>query len=139
MINSHDNNELKASIYQIENIDELHIVKFKFQNYILSMMSLGLKDIKKNQEVILSVNASQVAIAKDVDNLNEVLSYSNQIKCTIVELEIGKLLSCVKLKINDCIIESLITSQSAKRLELKLGNTVIALIKASELSIKEIL
>lgn len=139
MINSHDNNEIKVKIHDIQNVDELHIVKFNFQNQILSMMSLGLKNIKINQEVLLSVNASHIAIAKDVKELNQILSYSNQIKCQIIDLEIGKLLSNVQLKTKNCVLESLITSESAKKLDLKLGDNVLALIKASELSIKEIL
>ncbi len=139
MIFSYDNNELYASIEKIQNVDNLNIVTFSFLEQKLSMMSLGLNNTKVGQNVILSVNASHIAIAKDVEKLNEILSYSNQIKCTIIELEVGQLLCFIKLKIQDTILESLITSASAKKLDLKINDTVIALIKASELSIKEVL
>lgn len=130
---------IKAKITDIQTLKNLNIVSFEFYQTILTMTSLELSsNIKVGKEVILGVNSTHIGIAKGIKT-EEVLSYANQIKCTIIELEIGELLSCVKLKAGNGFLESLITSKSAKRLNLELNQEVIALINSNELSIKEIL
>lgn len=129
-------NELCANVSKIQSIDNLNIVNFDFNGINLAMMSLGLSNVKVGSKVILSVNASNIAIAKDLQGL---LSYSNQLNCTISEIEMGELLCSLELKISNSTINSLITASSAKRLNLKINDKVTALIKASELSIKEVL
>lgn len=132
--------KIKAKIKNISTLKSLNIVTFEFYEMTLTMMSLELKDnIKIGKNVLLSANASHIAIAKNIEGLNEILSYSNQIKCKIVEIEVGELLCSLKLQVGDSILQSLITSKSAKKLNLELHNEVIALIKASELSISEVI
>ena len=58
---------------------------------------------------------------------------------TIQSLENGQLLTSVILKINDTILESIITVDSSKRMNLQIGEVVTILIKASNLSIGEVL
>ena len=67
------------------------------------------------------------------------MSYSNKLNCVIQSLENGELLCCIHLKIFDTILESIITVNSSKKMNLKAGDNVTAFIKASELSISEIL
>ncbi len=130
-------NSLIASVVKIDNIDNLNIVNFKFLNQNLSMMSLDLSDnIKIGSIVELIANPSHVAIAKDFSG---VLSYSNQLKAEIESLENGKLLSSVKLSIGEAKLESIITLYSSQKMNLKVGDRVTALIKASELSILRVL
>ena len=129
-------NNLEAKVISIQSVEDLDIVKFEFENHILSMMSLGLKDTKINSRVILSANPSHIAIAKDFSGL---LSYSNQIKTKITHIEMGELLCSIELEIGKHKLNSLITASSAKRLNLKINDEVLALIKASELSIKDVL
>ena len=129
-------NNLEAKVISIQSVEDLNIVKFEFENHILSMMSLGLKDTKINSRVILSANPSHIAIAKDFSGL---LSYSNQIKTKITHIEMGELLCSIELEIGKHKLNSLITASSAKRLNLKIKDEVLALIKASELSIKDVL
>ncbi|MCJ8327283.1 MAG: TOBE domain-containing protein [Campylobacterales bacterium] len=129
-------NNLEAKVISIQSVEDLNIVKFEFENHILSMMSLGLKDTKINSRVILSANPSHIAIAKDFSGL---LSYSNQIKTKITHIEMGELLCSIELEIGKHKLNSLITASSAQRLNLKINDEVLALIKASELSIKDVL
>ncbi|NQY52441.1 MAG: TOBE domain-containing protein [Campylobacteraceae bacterium] len=129
-------NNLEAKVISIQSVEDLNIVKFEFENHILSMMSLGLKDTKINSRVILSANPSHIAIAKDFSGL---LSYSNQIKTKITNIEMGELLCSIELEIGKHKLNSLITASSAQRLNLKTNDEVLALIKASELSIKDVL
>ena len=129
-------NTLKAQVTQIDSMDNLTIVKFDYEGTALSMMSLGLKDVKVGSQVILSINASHIAIGKD---LKGDISLSNRFNCVIKALDKGKLLSSLKLSINDDSLSSIITTSSVNRLNLNVGDEVQALVKASEISIKEVI
>lgn len=129
-------NTLKAQVTQIDSMDNLTIVKFDYEGTALSMMSLGLKDVKVGSQVILSINASHIAIGKD---LKGDISLSNRFDCIIKALDKGKLLSSLKLSINDDSLSSIITTSSVNRLNLIVGDEVQALVKASEISIKEVI
>ncbi len=130
-------NKLISTIKTIKNIDNLNIVEFDFDGITLKMMSLDLdKEIQINKKVKLSVKSSNVIIAK---NLLGEISLSNQLVATIQSIENGELLSSVILKVNETIFESLITVDSSKRMNLQVGEEVQILIKASNLSIQEVL
>jgi molybdopterin-binding protein len=126
-----------ATVKNIESIDGLNILTFKSNANTLKMMSLDLnEDIKLGTKVLLNCKPTAVAIAK---NFSGELSYSNQIDATIKSLEVGKLLSSLKLQFEESILESIITTSSLKRMDLKKGERVTALIKSSDLYILEIL
>ena len=126
-----------ATIKKIQSIDNLNIVEFDFDGLTLKMMSLDLNDdVKIGKKVELSVKPSNISIAK---NLIGEISLSNQIVATIQSLENGQLLTSVILKINDTILESIITVDSSKRMNLQIGEVVTILIKASNLSIEEVI
>jgi len=128
---------IKAKVSHIECCGNLCFVKFDVCEQNLSMVSLELNPkIKVGVEVVLLIKPSHVAIAK---NLSGDLSYSNQIKVTIDDVQNGEILSSLKLRCQDKIFESFITSSSSKRMDLQVGDEVVALIKASEISIGEIL
>ena len=126
-----------ATVSNIKKCDSLHIVEFECNSQTLSMMSLDLDaQIKVATKVRLVVKPSHVAIAKDFSGE---VSYSNKLETTILSCENGQLLSSVKLKFFDSTLESIITLNSSKKMDLKVGDKVTALIKASELSISEVL
>ena len=129
--------QLVATIKKINSIDNLNIVEFDFNGLTLKMMSLDLNDdVKIGKKVELSVKPTNISIAK---NLIGEISLSNQIVATIQSLENGQLLTSVILKINDTLLESIITVDSSKRMNLQIGEVVTILIKASNLSIGEVL
>ena len=129
-------NTLIATVTKIDTIDNLNIVNFDFSDQTLSMMSLDLSDdIQIGTKVKLITKPSYIAIAKEFSGI---LSYSNQLKAKIIELENGKLLSSVKLQIEEFVLESIITFESSKKMDLKVGDEVTAFIKASELSILKV-
>ncbi len=130
-------NNFKAKVVKIENLDKLNIVHFKFANAdLLCMMSLELDNIKENTEVILSVKATHIGIAKDFEGQ---ISFSNFIKSKILKINKGKLLSDISLQHEDTVFSSIITTNSVNRMNLKEGEIVSAVFKASELSIKEVI
>ncbi|WP_072679409.1 molybdopterin-binding protein [Arcobacter sp. LA11] len=128
---------LIATIKEIETIDSLNIVSFDFFGTPLTMMSLELKDeVQIGKKVILGIKPTTIAIAK---NFSGEISYSNQIESAIQSIEIGKLLCSIKLISKGTTFESIITSKSAKKLDLKENDNVTAFIKASEISISKVL
>ncbi len=129
--------KLIATIKKINNVENLNIVEFDFIGTILKMMSLDLNsDVQIGKKVKLSVKPTNISLAKKISGE---ISLSNQIVATIQDIENGELLSSISLKTNDFLLESIITVDSAKRMNLQIGNEVIILIKASDLSIEEIL
>ncbi len=128
---------LIATVTQIENCDSLHIVKFDCNSQTLSMMSLDLTDaIQVGTKVKLVIKPSHIAIAK---NFSGEVSYSNKLETTIMSCTNGQLLSSVKLDFFDTTLESIITVNSSQKMDLKIGDKVTAFIKASEISIGEVL
>lgn len=126
-----------ATVSDIQSCDSLHIVKFDFLGQTLAMMSLEIdKKIKIGTKVSLQIKPSHVALGK---NIQGELSYSNQLNCKIKSIENGELLSSITLEFKNTTLESIITKGSVKRLGLKTNEEVTALIKASEISIGEVL
>ncbi len=134
---------LIATIEGIENVDDLNIVTFDCAGQKLQMVSLELaNEIQFGIKVKLACKATAVALAKpsrDVQNLCSMLSYSNQLKVEIERIDRGKLLSVILLRIGSFSLESMMGTDAVERLSLKVGDEVIALIKANELSILEVL
>jgi len=135
--------KLIATVKNIESVDDLNIVTFICNNETLKMMSLDLNDtIQIGKRVILVCKPTSVALAKPtIDNkaFSEMLSYANQIKVKISSMDVGLLLSSVKLQFGDFSLESIITSASVERMKLNENDELLALIKANELSIQEVL
>ena len=126
-------NAIKATITEIESEDLLHIVSFKSGTSTLKMMSLELDPtLQKESSVLLGIKATAIALAK---HLEGTLSYSNQISMQIKEIEQGKLLSSIKLQNEAMKLESIITTASLQRMGLAVGESIVALIKSSDLSI----
>jgi len=128
---------LKARILEIESVENLNIVKFSFNSTILTMMSLDLsKNMVVGRDVYLVLKPTHIVIAKEFSGL---VSFSNKMEAIVESVENGKLLSCVKLLVDGVVIESIITLESAKEMNLRIGDRVTAMLKASELSIAEVI
>lgn len=129
--------QIIATIKKIHNIDNLNIVEFDFFGKTLKMMSLDLnKNVQIGKKVKLAVKPTNISIAK---NLFGEISLSNQLVVNIKSIENGQLLSSIILEVNDTTFESIITADSSKRMNLQKNEQVTILIKASDLSILEVL
>ncbi len=63
------------------------------------------------------------------------MSARNQLPGTIKKVKIGAVMAEVVMKVGDQELVAAITSGSAKRMKLKAGETVFAVIKATEVMI----
>ncbi len=135
--------QLIATIENIESVDNLNIVTFMCNDETLKMMSLDLNEtVQIGKRVVLACKPTSVALAKptiDQQEFSEMLSYANQIKVKISSMDVGVLLSSIKLQFGDFVLESIITSASVQRMKLNENDELLALIKANELSIQEVL
>jgi len=129
-------NRIGAYVTKIERTGNITVVTFDASGQPMRMMALGLNTpIAVGAHVILGAKASHVALAK---RLEGDLSISNRLDAVIETVETGALLCSVMLRVGPTLIESIITRESAERMGLQTGDTVKALIKASDLSIMEI-
>jgi molybdate transport system regulatory protein len=75
---------------------------------------------------------SEVSIAK---NFSGLISLQNRFDCIITRVELGKLLAQITLNFHGNIIDSIISSGSAKRMNLAVGDSVVALVKSTEITL----
>jgi len=128
-------NRISAKVTAIESVDSVSIVAFEAAGQPMRMMSLELDGtLAPGAAVTLGVKASSIALAKAFEGE---LSISNRLEMTVESVTEGQLLCSVKLRFGEALLESIITRESAQRLHLQVGDTVTALIKASDVSILE--
>jgi molybdopterin-binding protein len=60
------------------------------------------------------------------------LSARNRLEGQITELQLGGVMAHVVVRVGDNLIESVITRRSAEEMNLKVGDTVLAVIKSTE-------
>ncbi len=130
-------NKLEVIVKKIDAVESLHIVSFDFFGVELKMMSLELNEkISVGTKVVLAVKPTHVSFAK---NFAGHISVTNQFKARIKGINKGKLLSSAIFEAKYTLIESVFTSDSLRRLNLQVNDEFLILIKASDISIKEII
>jgi molybdopterin-binding protein len=65
------------------------------------------------------------------------ISARNKLRGKIEEIQLGDIMAHVVVRVGDNLIESAITRRSADELKLKKGDTVSAVIKATEVMIQK--
>ena len=65
------------------------------------------------------------------------LSARNHLKGIVDEVQMGDVLAHITMRVGDSIIESVITRRSAEELRLKKGDSVTAVVKATEVMISK--
>lgn len=129
-------NRLTCTVSHIKHIDSVHLVTFTCGKQELKMLSLELPHIKMHQKVNLIVKPTHVSVAKNFAGL---CSFENILRGHVVDMERGKLLCNLKLKVGDTLIEALLTKEQFKKMDIKLHDELDIFIKASSLSILEVL
>lgn len=65
------------------------------------------------------------------------ISARNKLTGKIEEIQLGDVMAHVVIRVGENLIESAITRRSADELKLKKGDTVVAVIKATEVMIQK--
>jgi len=65
------------------------------------------------------------------------LSARNHLKGVVEEVQLGDVLAHITMRVGDSLIESVITRRSAEELGLKKGDSVTAVVKATEVLISK--
>lgn len=65
------------------------------------------------------------------------LSARNKLRGKIEEIQLGDVMAHVAVRVGENLIESVITRRSADELKLKKGDTVSAVVKATEVMIQK--
>lgn len=129
-------NRIPAHITNIVKQTHLTVITFEVNGELLTMMGLGFNvKAEVGDAVVLGVKATNITLAK---NMQGEVSISNRLKCEVTEVENGSLFSTVGLQFESTNLECITLLASSERLALAPGDTVTALIKASELSILEV-
>ena len=65
------------------------------------------------------------------------LSARNHLVGKVEELQLGSIMAQVVVRVGDNVIESAITRRSAEEMNLKVGDTVAAVIKSTEVMLQK--
>lgn len=129
-------NRLEVTIKAIQNNGNLHLVTLDACGTPLIMLGLELPiSFELEKRVNALFKPSSVVLAKDFSGD---ISLSNRIECEVKEVDINEILAEILLG-SDCgDFYSLITRKSCDRMGIKFGDRLVAMIKATEVSLGEI-
>jgi molybdopterin-binding protein len=65
------------------------------------------------------------------------ISARNHLRGKITDLKLGDVMAHITIEVGQNIIESVITRQSAEEMKLKKGDTVTAVVKATEVMVSK--
>lgn len=130
-------NHITAVVTQIAKESRITLVSYDANGMSLRSMGLGMNlPVQVGSHVVLGVKATHVAIAKQFEGE---ISFSNCLKADVQAIELGELLCNVTLRVGQSEIESIFTRETCERMRLREGDQVVALMKASDLSLLKVL
>lgn len=88
--------------------------------------------LQKSRCVDLVFKETEVSLAKD---LSGQISLRNRMKCQVLKIERGELLSTIQLKFKKYSITSAITTRAVDSLQIVVGDLVEAMVKSNEVSL----
>ncbi len=129
--------KILSTIVKIENVENLHLITFDCGQTILKMVSLELaNNISIGKRVVLNYKSSSVVIAK---NFYGDISFANKLKCKVIDIKVGKLLSIVELQCGNFHLESMSLSSILEKMSINKDDEITAFIKVSDISILEVI
>ncbi len=132
-------NKLRGRITAIESNDHVSLVDVEVSGDSFTATLLETPEdasyLKVGNEVEVLFKETEVSLAK---NLSGLISLRNRMHATVKQVRSGAILSEVVLDYHGQPISSIITTRSIKRLDIKQGDEIEALVKANEVSLLEI-
>jgi len=129
-------NRLPGIILSIESNEHLSLVDVKAGQVTYTAMLMETPAIapylKVGNEVEILFKETEVSLAK---NLSGEISLRNIVRGTVKVIRSGDILCEVVLNCDGQMLTSIITQRAVRRLELKEGDVVDAMVKANEVSL----
>ena len=120
-------NKLIAEVVEIISNERLNLIKCKFKDEIINVLMLELNlDIKINSKVELYIKPTALSI------IDEKVDFDNILKAKITQIENGKILSSVIVKIADFDFEIL-------TLKKEFNNECYVIFKANDVIISKVI
>ena len=129
-------NRLLGRIRKIQRAGAINRIVAESSGVAFACVTLDLAEhFDEGSEVAIVFKETEVALAKGGDMA---ISISNVFRCRVESVDEGELLSEVTLAFDGALLISIITTDSLKRLAIRTGEEVFALIKANEVSLEEV-
>jgi len=129
-------NKLKGQIAAIECNSHMSLVDVAVGGDVFTATLLETPDtaayLRLGADVTLLFKETEVSLAK---NLSGLISLRNRFPATVASIERGDIMSVVALDYAGLPLMSVITTRAVNRLQLAVGDTVEALVKANEIAL----
>jgi molybdate transport system regulatory protein len=129
-------NKLPATITAIQQSGTILLVDAEVEGQTFSALLIESVSqpewLHVGNTVDLVFKETEVTLAKD---LQGIISMRNRMKCEVLKINKGDLLSMITLQFNNFTIVSAITTRAVNSLQLEIGDEVDALVKANEVSL----
>lgn len=126
---------IKAKIVQISSKDGVSFFELECLNLGINLYMLALNEASKfalNDEVSLNFKSSDVILSR----LRLEASFlENELKCEVVGINQGEILSIVSLKCEQLCFEAIISDHALKGLNLAVGEQVFAYVKSTSIHV----
>ena len=126
---------IRAKIVQISSKDGISFFELECLNLGTNLYMLALNEASKfalNDEVSLNFKSSDVILSR---LRLEASSLENELKCEVVGINQGEILSIVGLKCEQLCFEAIISDHALKGLNLAVGEQVFAYVKSTSIHI----
>ena len=126
---------IKAKIVQISSKDGVSFFDLECLNLGTNLYMLALNEASKfalNDEVSLNFKSSDVILSR---LKFETSSLENELKCEVVGITRGEILSIVSLKCEQLYFEAIISDHALKGLNLVIGEQVFAYVKSTSIHV----
>jgi len=129
-------NKLPATITAIQQSGTILLVDAEAEGQAFSALLIESVNrpewLEMGKAVDLVFKETEVTIAKE---LRGIISMRNRMKCKVLKISKGDLLSMITMKFKNFTIVSAITTRSVNNLQLEIGDEVDALVKSNEVSL----
>ena len=126
---------IKAKIVQISSKDGVSFFELECLNLGTNLYMLALNEASKfalNDEVSLNFKSSDVILSR---LRLEASSLENELKCEVVGINQGEILSIISLKCEQLCFEAIISDHALKGLNLVTGEQIFAYVKSTSIHI----
>lgn len=129
-----DTNRISSRVVGLMANNSLNLVRLSSSVGNLTFVCLDVL-LSLDEMVTIGFKSSVVAICKG--KLDGALSHSNQIEVKVCDIQKGEILTKVIGDNSGVFISSLITTDSANKLNLSIGESVLFLIKSTDMFLVE--